>query len=111
MSEPDINWTFLGGCVVVLTSVVSALRWLFARPSAQTMNRLHQENLNRFDDLAAGVKRLEVPLARIEEKIQRAEMDILELRKWKHEKGDPYIGAVEVLKARIDSLEVKKRYE
>lgn len=110
MSEPDINWTFIGGCVVVLTSVVNALRWLFARSSVHTMNRLHQENLERFDELGGEVQKLAIPLARIEEKIQRAEMDIMDLRKWKHEKGDPYIGAVEVLKARVDRLEVK-RYE
>lgn len=111
MSDPDINWTFLGTLMVILTGLVGAMRWLFGRPSNQAMDRRHQQNLTKFDELSTEVKKLAVPLARIEEKILRAEMDILELRRWKHEKGDPYIGAVEVLKARIDSLEVKKRYE
>lgn len=45
----------------------------------------------------------------LKERVDRADQDIQSLRKWRHEKADPYIGAMDMLKARVDSLDVKKR--
>lgn len=43
----------------------------------------------------------------LKERMDRADQDILALRKWRHEKGDPYIGAVDALKYRVDELSRK----
>jgi hypothetical protein len=50
-----------------------------------------------------------VSYAAMLERVKRAEQDILDLRQWKHVKADPYIGAVDVLKTRVDSLETRRQ--
>lgn len=41
-------------------------------------------------------------------RMARAEQDITELRGWKHLKVDPYIGALDVLKSRVDTFEKRR---
>lgn len=41
-------------------------------------------------------------------RMARTEKDISDLREWKHVKADPYVGAVDVLKSRVDQLEKRR---
>jgi hypothetical protein len=111
MSESSVNWTWVGAFFTGSMALIAGFKWLFSRPSDHAVRKLYSECMKRFDDLAERLGKLETPLALMDERIKRAELDILDLRKWKHEKGDPYIGAVDVLKARIDGLEVRRKFE
>lgn len=45
--------------------------------------------------------------ADVQTKLDSAEREILRLREWRHLKGDPYVGAVDALKQRVDRIEPK----
>lgn len=109
MSDPSPNWSGIAAIitmgVVAVTAVVSALKWLFSRPSLELMTRMHEENRGILTTLSDRLAAIETPIKRIEDRVERAERDILNLREWNHTKGNPYIGAVDILKARLDALE------
>lgn len=56
----------------------------------------------RIDEIATLIHSTDQAVISV--KVARAEQDILDLRKWKHEKADPYIGAMNAMKDRVDSL-------
>lgn len=72
---------------------------------AMRMDRaaMHLENSQRLDRIEGHVSKTNV----LESALLRAEDDIRDLREWKHERADPYIGAVDALNARVEHLESK----
>lgn len=123
MNEPN-PWypiaTIIGVGFGIGVTLIKGLQWLFSRPSNHSVQRMHQENIARdelrrkentahYQNLSERLFALESPIGRIDDRLRRAEQDILDLREWKHTKGDPYIGAVEVLKTRVDALQREHR--
>lgn len=109
MNDAPTNWSGIAAIitmgVVAVTAVVSALKWLFSRPSLELMTQMHEENKLILTNLSNRIFAIEAPIGRISDRIERAEQDISDLRKWKHGKVDPYIGAIDVLKSRLDAFE------
>jgi uncharacterized protein (UPF0335 family) len=70
------------------------------RSDRQTMHEENLKHLSRIEGKIDIIPNIGVVISRIE----RAEKDIDDLREWKHEKADPYIRAMDVIKERVDNL-------
>lgn len=82
-------------------------RYFVGRWEAQQAASLEWRKIidERLKELEATMR--ENSFAALVGRVQRAEKDILDLREWKHLKADPYIGAMDALKDRVERLEDK----
>lgn len=71
----------------------------------------HSEEWRRLTDVRLDnldpVKRAELA-AQMEQRVKTLEIELDKIRKWRHERGDPYISALNALEPRVSKLEARR---